>query len=283
MANTTHSNLVNVFYNTHPISESQVLNKLEQTGADTSILTVELLQHHDQDHFGGLAATDALARHAKINESTHVLDLCCGLGGPARYLAYHHGCRVTGVDMNTDRLAGAVRLTERTKLQDRVLFHHANALQTGLADETFDVIVSQEAFCHIPNKKTLIAECVRLLKPGGRIVYTDILARNSMTNEIRSRLENEMAFSELSTLEQYCHLLEEKSCQVVEVEDLSDDWAQILIDRLAMYRSLKEQTVSSFGLAHFQKWDRTYSFFVGLYRSGELGGGRFMARKPKST
>lgn len=283
MANTTHSNLVNVFYNTHPISESQVLNKLEQTGADTSILTVELLQHHDQDHFGGLAATDALARHAKINQSTHVLDLCCGLGGPARYLAYHHGCRVTGVDMNTDRLAGAVRLTERTKLQDRVLFHHANALQTGLADETFDVIISQEAFCHIPDKKTLIAECVRLLKPGGRIVYTDILARNSMTNEIRSRLENEMVFSELSTLEQYCHLLEEKSCQVVEVEDLSDDWAQILIDRLAMYRSLKEQTVSSFGLEHFQKWDRTYSFFVGLYRSGELGGGRFVAHKPKST
>ena len=283
MANTAHSNLVNVFYNTHPISESQVLDKLEQTGADTSILTVELLQHHDQDHFGGLAATDALARHAKINQSTHVLDLCCGLGGPARYLAYHHGCRVTGVDMNTDRLAGAVRLTERTKLQDRVLFHHANALQTGLADETFDVIVSQEAFCHIPNKKTLIAECVRLLKPGGRIVYTDILARNSMTNEIRSRLENEMVFSELSTLEQYCHLLEGKSCQVVEVEDLSDDWAQILIDRLAMYRSLKEQTVSSFGLAHFQKWDRTYSFFVDLYRSGELGGGRFVAHKPKST
>ena len=282
MANTTHINLVNVFYNTHPISESQVLNKLEQTGADTSILTVELLQHHDQDHFGGLAATDALARHAKINESTHVLDLCCGLGGPARYLAYHHGCRVTGVDMNTDRLAGAARLTERTKLQDRVLFHHANALQTGLADETFDVIVSQEAFCHIPNKKTLITECVRLLKPGGRMVYTDILARNPMTREIRSRLENEMAFSELSTLEEYCHLLEENDCQVIEVEDLSDNWAQILIGRLAMYRSLKEQTVSIFGLAHFQKGDRTYSFFVGLYRSGELGGGRFVAHKLES-
>ena len=282
MANTTHSKLVNVFYNTHPISESQVLDKLAQTGADTSILTVELLQHHDQDHFGGLAATDALALHARINESTHVLDLCCGLGGPARYLAYHYGCRVTGVDMNTDRLAGAVRLTERTKLQDRVLFHHANALQTGLADETFDVIVSQEAFCHIPNKKTLITECVRLLKPGGRIVYTDILARSSMTNEIRSRLETEMVFSELSTLEQYCHLLEEKGCQVIEVEDLSDNWAQILIERLAMYRSLKEQTVSSFDLAHFQEWDRTYSFFVGLYRSGELGGGRFVAHKPKS-
>ena len=283
MATTQHSELVNVFYNTHPISESQVLDKLAQTGVDTSILTVELLQHHDQDHFGGLAATDALAHHAKINESTHVLDLCCGLGGPARYLAYHYGCRVTGVDMNTDRLAGAVRLTERTNLQDRVLFHHANALQTGLTDKTFDVIVSQEAFCHIPNKKALITECARLLKPDGRIVYTDILARSSMTNEIRSRLETEMVFSELSTSEQYCHLLEEKGCEVIEVEDLSDNWAQILIDRLAMYRSLKEHTVSSFDLAHFQKWDRAYSFFVGLYRSGELGGGRFVAHKPKSA
>ena len=229
MTNATHSNLVNVFYDTHPISESQVLDKLAQNGIDTSNLTVELLQQHDQDHFGGLAATDALAHHAHINESTHVLDLCCGLGGPARYLAYHYGCRVTGVDMNTDRLAGAVRLTERTKLQDRVLFHHADALQTGLADEAFDVIVSQEAFCHIPNKKTLITECVRLLKPGGHMVYTDILTRDSMTREIRSRLENEMAFSELSTLEEYCHLLEENDCQVIEVEDLSDDWAQILI------------------------------------------------------
>ena len=282
MANTPHSKLVNVFYDTHPISESQVLEKLAQTGADTSVLSVEMLQQHDQDHFGGIPATDALAQHAQINESTHVLDLCCGLGGPARYLAYHYGCRVTGVDLNTDRLSSAVRLTERTKLQDRVLFHHANALQTGLADETFDAIVSQEAFCHIPNKKTLITECVRLLKTGGRIVYTDILARNSMTNEIRSRLESEMVFSELTTLEEYCHLLEEKGCQVVEVEDLSENWAQILVDRLAMYRSLKEQTVSSFGLAHFQKWDRTYSFFVGLYRSGELGGGRFVAHKTKS-
>ena len=282
MANTAHSKLVNVFYDTHPISESQVLDKLAQNGADTSNLTVELLQQHDQDHFGGLTATDALARHAHINESTHVLDLCCGLGGPARYLAYHWGCRVTGVDMNTDRLAGAVRLTERTKLQDRVLFHHANALQTGLADETFDVIVSQEAFCHIPNKKTLITECVRLLKTGGRIVYTDILARNPMTREIRSRLEKEMVFSELSTLEEYCQLLKESGCPVLEVEDLSDNWAQILIDRLAMYRSLKEQTVARFGLAHFQTWDHTYSFFVGLYRSGELGGGRFVAHKPKS-
>ena len=62
-------------------------------------------------------------------------------------------------------------------------------------------------------------------------------------------------------------------------EELSEAWAEILIERLAMYRSLKNQTDSRFGDAHFEKWDRAYSFFVKLYTSGELGGGRFLARK----
>ena len=56
---------------------------------------------------------------------------------------------------------------------------------------------------------------------------------------------------------------------------------QILLERLAMYRSLKDQTVERFGNEHFEKWDKAYSFFVGLYSSGELGGGRFLAQKIK--
>ena len=46
-----------------------------------------------------------------------------------------------------------------------------------------------------------------------------------------------------------------------------------------MYRALKDTTVAKFGAAHFQKWDETYSFFVGLFAAGRLGGGRFVARR----
>ncbi len=60
---------------------------------------------------------------------------------------------------------------------------------------------------------------------------------------------------------------------------MSDEWRVILIDRLAMYRSLKDQTIERFGSTHFTKWDNAYSFFVGLYETGELGGGRFLARR----
>ena len=51
------------------------------------------------------------------------------------------------------------------------------------------------------------------------------------------------------------------------------------IAQTGMYRNLKDQTVARFGNEHFEKWDRAYSFFVRLYTSGELGGGRFLARK----
>ena len=125
----------------------------------------------------------------------------------------------------------------------------------------------------------LLTECVRLLKPGGLIAFTDILATTSMTTTVRKRLRQEMTFAELDTLDGYQLLLEASGCVLEKAENLSEEWARILVERLAMYRSLKDQTVARFGDAHFEKWDRAYSFFVKLYTSGELGGGRFLARK----
>ncbi|GIS87580.1 MAG: hypothetical protein CM1200mP18_02900 [Gammaproteobacteria bacterium] len=87
MATTHHSELVNVFYNTHPISESQVLDKLAQTGVDTSILTVELLNTTTRTILGPSCyrCTRPPCENQRINARA---GLCCGLGGPARYLAY---------------------------------------------------------------------------------------------------------------------------------------------------------------------------------------------------
>ena len=279
MTNNAHLELVTEFYDTHPISEKQVLDKLVQDKFDLSFLDQGTLQDYDQDHFGGLAATDTLARLVHINRSTHILDVCCGLGGPARYLAHHYGSHVTGIDLNQSRVDSAVRLTEMVGLEEKVSFYRANALSTTLPSDEFDALIAQEAFCHIPNKPQLLTECVRLLKPGGLIAFTDILATPSMTTTVRKRLLKEMTFAELETLDGYQVLLEASGCVLKEAEDLSEEWAQILVERLAMYRSLKDQTVARFGDAHFRKWDRAYSFFVKLYTSGELGGGRFLARK----
>ena len=68
-------------------------------------------------------------------------------------------------------------------------------------------------------------------------------------------------------------------CEVLEVEDLGAFWTEVLVRRLEMYRNLKDTTVAKFGQAHFERWDGTYAFFVGLFAAEQLTGGRFVARR----
>jgi cyclopropane fatty-acyl-phospholipid synthase-like methyltransferase len=274
-----HIKVVSEFYDVHPINEQQILEKLEQDDVDTSQLSENTLQNYDQDHYGGIEANSELARLAGLDENCHLLDVCSGMGGPARYQAHNYGCRVTGIDLTESRVAGAIRLTEMVGLSDRVTFQCVNALDNPFPDQSFDVVISQEAFCHIPKKSQLVNECVRVLKIGGRMAFTDILEQDRMTEEARERLQNEMMFVELETQAGYGQLLELDGCKVLEMQDVSEIWAEILVARLAMYRSLKGQTVARFGAAHFEKWDNAYDHFVGLFKTGELGGCRFLARR----
>jgi len=267
------------FYDTHPINERQILDKLDRDGVDPAEVTQDILQAYDQDHYGGVAANDALAAAARIDRDCHVLDVCCGMGGPARYLAHTYGCRVTGIDLAESRIEGARRLTRMAGLDGQVTLRTGNALDLPFADASFDVLISQEAFCHIPDKERLIGQCARVLKPGGRMAFTDILITDATRGETLARLEREMAFRDLGSVQTYRSAFEQAGCPDWEVEDLGAEWRDILMERLAMYRSLRDQTIERFGEAHYTRWDDAYGFFVGLYETGELGGGRFLVRQ----
>ena len=267
------------FYETHPINEYEILEKLRANGVDLETLTEEVLKDYDQDHFGGLEAVDILAEKAGIDASTRVLDVCSGMGGPARYLAHRLGCRVTGLDITESRHEAAMRLTALVGLEHLVDFRLGNALDMPFADATFDVVIGQEAFAHVPDKPRLIAECARVVRPGGIIAFTDILRREALSAAEFERLRDHMTFQSLETLDGYGRLLARSGCALIGRDDLSIWWTEVLQGRLAMYRSLEDTTVARFGAAHFQKWDATYAFFVGLFAVGRLGGGRFVARR----
>jgi SAM-dependent methyltransferase len=267
------------FYETHPINEEQILHKLAERGVDLDELTEDILQEHDQDHFGGLEAVDELAARAQIDSFCHVLDVCSGVGGPARYLAQRYRCRVTGLDITESRHQAAMRLTRLVGLSHWVDFRLGNALEMPFADASFDVVIGQEAWAHIPSKPRLIAECARVVRPGGRIAFTDIVRGQGLTEAEETRLRSEMTFLEFALADDYVRLLEEAGCSVVECEDLGAPWTEILRRRLEMYRGLEATTVERFGAEHFRRWDETYAFFVGLYGSGRLSGVRLVARR----
>ncbi len=113
---------------------------------------------------------------ARIGPESVVLDLCSGLGGPARFLAWRFGCRVTGVDLTASRCRTAERLTELVGLGHTVRFVHADATALPFEAESFTACIGQESFVHIADKDALFGECRRVLIPGGRLVFTDWIA-----------------------------------------------------------------------------------------------------------
>jgi sarcosine/dimethylglycine N-methyltransferase len=267
------------FYDTHPINEDEILAKLTARGVNLDALTEDALKDVDQDHYGGIEVVDLLAERAGIRRTHHVLDVCSGMGGPARWLAHRIGCRVTGLDITQSRVDAAQRLTQRVGLDHLVDFVHGDATAMSLPNAAYDVVISQEAWMHIPAKPEIIAECVRVVKPGGVIAFTDAILHTPLTPEEEARMVAELHAPGVTPAERYLALLHENRCTITSCEDLSAEWTEVLVKRLEMYRTLRDTTVAKFGEAHFEAWDRTYSFFVGLFVSGKLGGVRIVAQR----
>src|ERR1700761_7631571 len=146
------------FYERHPISCEIILAKLKASRGHLDGLTPDELFPHDQDHYGGLAANDVLAARANIGPDTRVGDFCAGLGGPSRYFAHRYGADVTGVELTPARVKGAEELTRRVGLAHRVHVIEGDVMQVPLNPGSVDVVVSQEALLHVPDKQRALAE-----------------------------------------------------------------------------------------------------------------------------
>jgi len=161
------------FYDRHPINEAQILAALRRRGKDVASLDPEDLYEWDHDDYGGPEAVETIARRAGVGAGSLVLDVCAGLGGPARFMARRFGCRVTGVDLHGGRCAAGRRLTTMVRLGDRVTLVNADAQSLPFANAVFTAAVSQEGLLHVPDKASALGECRRVLLPGGRIAFSD--------------------------------------------------------------------------------------------------------------
>ncbi len=153
-----------------------ILAALRDAGIDPDALSPADLAPLDQFHAGGLEATVQLAELARVDAGWHLLDVGCGIGGPARHLAATFGCRVTGLDLTEEFCRVAAMLAARTDLSGLVDFRHGDALAMPFADQCFELVWSQHASMNIADKDGLLAEMHRVLKPDGRLAIYDILA-----------------------------------------------------------------------------------------------------------
>jgi ubiquinone/menaquinone biosynthesis C-methylase UbiE len=268
------------FYERHPISAEIILSKLKASRGHLNDLAPSDLFAHDQDHYGGLGANDALAERAGIGQGSRVVDFCAGLGGPARYFADRYGADVTGIELTPARVRGAEELTRRVGLQDRVRVIGGDVMRVPLPDASFDAVISQEALLHVPDKAQALAEAFRILKPGGRLAFTDWVAHRALSADDRELMWQGMAVTELHNFAAYEDLIRNAGFAVESAEDLTAEWGEILRERLAMYRKLRAEAQMAGAPAGHDAFYESYVRFVDLVNDAALGGGRFTAEKP---
>ena len=267
------------YYNRHPISCAIILAKLQASRGNLDGLRPEELFPHDQDHYGGVAATDELAQTARIGKGSRVADFCAGLGGTVRYLAHRYGADVTGIELTPARVAGAEELTRRVGLQESARVIEGNILEVPLADASMDAVVSQEAFCHVPNLKRALVEAFRILRKDGRLAFTDWIANEPLTPDDAQLMWDGMVIQPLRSISDYRHLVESSGFRVLSATDLTDEWGPILRERLAMYQRLREEARQAGTPMGHDAFYKSYVRFVELIQQRKLGGVRIVAVK----
>jgi SAM-dependent methyltransferase len=114
-----------------------------------------------------------------------LLDVACGAGGPALRIAAVTGCSVVGIDVHEQGVSTARSLAAKRGLDRIAEFRVVDAPQPiPFPDGSFDAITCIDAINHLPNRLPVVAEWARLLKPGGRLLFTDpITVTGALTNQ----------------------------------------------------------------------------------------------------
>jgi cyclopropane fatty-acyl-phospholipid synthase-like methyltransferase len=234
------------------------------------------------------ALTARMAAAARLDApGLAVLDVGCGTGAPACAIAQRYGARVVGISTSPVGVAAAASRAAAAGLEDSVAFLVADGMANGFPDASFDRVWVLESSHLMPARDRLVAECARVLRPGGRVALCDVIRRRNLpVPEIRPKLREfrllERVFGQarMETLDVYRELFTGAGLVVDDVEDLTD----ASLPTFARWRANAE---ANRGTVAGMLGDEDYEAFVestrvleGFWADGTLGYGIIAAHQP---
>jgi len=200
----------------------RIYEGLEKKGVDIKNLKPEDISPVDEFHIGGRAATIHAVGKMSLGPDDHVLDVGCGIGGAARFMASEKGCRVTGIDLTPEFISTANILSTLTGLDERVHFDIASALNMPFESRSFDAAITFHVAMNIAQRIELYEEIFRVMKPGATLCIYDVMKKNDddLVFPLPWAATQETSF--LTTPDEMIDLLNDAGFDVQEVEDRTE-------------------------------------------------------------
>ena len=200
----------------------KIYRGLEQLGFDKNQLTQSDLSSVDEFHIGGSEGTLLLAEKLSLTTSSKVLDIGCGIGGPARLLSSVIGCKVSGIDLTADYVNAGNELTNQVGLSNSVNLVNASALDVPFPDDSFDVSYMIHVGMNIVDKEMLFSEAYRVTKPGGVFGIYDVMLAGSEELQYPLPWAEKKEGSAISSVEDYNLALTKVGFSLTYEEDKTD-------------------------------------------------------------
>jgi arsenite methyltransferase len=191
----------------------------------------------DTLHPGGLKLTARVAELAQIDKGSRVLDIACGQGITACFLAQRYGCYVAGIDLSTELISLARDKVQSEGLLEKVDLLLGDGECLPYRDSLFDTVISECSFSLLPNKEAAALEIMRVLKPGRKLVMTDVFLRGQVSEELRTKASFASCIAGAKTLEGYIKLFEQVGFRDPYAEDHSEALKKVAYQVLVSYGS----------------------------------------------
>ena len=179
-------------------------------------------------HPGGLDLTRELGERLGIKENDKVLDIACGTGTSAIFLAKNFGCKVTGIDLAKKNIEEAINNSYKENVSGLVDFKFGDAEKIDFENESFDFVIAECSFCLFPDKKKASDEMFRVLKSDGKLGMSDVVVNGELPEKMKSILYKFICIEDARSENEYKNILESSGFRNFYFEDRKDDVLNLL-------------------------------------------------------
>lgn len=209
-----------------------------------------------------------------------VLDIGCGIGGSAFYMAKRFGVDVHGIDLSTNMIGIAqdYRVELEPLVKHRVQFYVDDATSMSYPDNFYNIVYSRDTILHIKDKLGLFNRFYKTLKPGGKVLITDYCRGDQKHSERFNEYVKSRDY-DLHTVQAYGSILEKAGFTNVEAVDVSGLMIEMLVAELAKFSNMKDKFIEEFCEDDYTYIKQGWEEKVERCKEGDQAWGLFTAVK----